>query len=219
MKIIDDILQGSPEWHAARCGRATASCFADVLAKGQGKTRASYLRKVLAERLTGKVSESYSNKHMERGQEQEPMARMAYEALRDVQVRQVGFIQHDELMLGCSPDGLIGKDGGAEIKSALPHIHVETLLCGSYPAEHKAQVQGNIWLAERDWWDFCSYCPDMPRPRRLYIFRVQRDEAYIKALEVETLTFLNEVEEKLKRINAGQQDIGSLLQQSLKEAA
>lgn len=218
MKIIADVLQGSKEWHDARCGRATASCFGEVLAKGQGKTRASYLRKIVGERLTGKVSESYSNKHMERGQEQEPLARLAYEAANDCFVQQVGFIQHDEIMAGCSPDGLIGKDGGAEIKSAMPHIHVETILSGSYPSEHKAQVQGNLWLSEREWWDFCSYCPDMrDRTRRLYVYRVYRDEPYIKTLETEVRVFLADVERALVQICG--QDIEGLLRQSLKEAA
>lgn len=217
MKILSDLVQGTTEWHAARCGRATASEFSSVLAKGQGKTRASYLRRIVAERLTGKVAESYTNKHMERGQEQEPMARMAYEAAFDVQVRQVGFIQHAELMLGCSPDGLIGEDGGAEIKSALPHVHVETMLSGSYPSEHRAQVQGNLWLSERRWWDFISYCPDMPRPLRLYRFRVDRDEAYIKVLENECVSFLADVDRALVQLNG--QDIEGLLKKSLKEAA
>lgn len=218
MKILDDIEQGTPEWHAARCGRATASEFAAVLAKGQGKTRATYLRKVISERLTGKVAEGYTNKHMERGTEQEPMARFAYEATFGVTVKRIGFIQHADLMAGCSPDGLVGEDGGAEIKCVLPHVQVDTMLSGSYPSEHRAQVQGSLWLSGRRWWDFVSYCPDMLDARyRLYRFRVERDEAYIKIIENEVRIFLADVDRALVQING--QDIEGLLRKSLEKAA
>jgi hypothetical protein len=196
------MIQGSEEWLLARCGMATASEFSSVLAKGQGKTRATYMRRVIAERLTGKPHDGYRNGHMDRGVEQEPMARMAYEAASDCFVEQIGFIKHATLMAGCSPDGLIGTKGGAEIKCVLPHIHVETMLSGSYPSEHRAQIQGSLWLTEREWWDFCSYCPDMPPHLRLYVYRVQRDEAYIKTIEEEVRRFLAEVDEVIARLSA-----------------
>jgi hypothetical protein len=192
--------QGSPEWLAARCGKATASEFAAILAKGEGKTRASYLRRVLAERLTGKPTDTYRNGHMDRGQEQEPFARMAYEERTGVMVEEVGFIQHPTLQAGCSPDALVGLDGGAEIKSVIPTVQLETVMRGKYPTEHRAQIQGNIWLSCRKWWDFNSYCPDMPEKLRLYTFRVERDESYIAMLEEEVTKFLNEVDEAYKRL-------------------
>jgi hypothetical protein len=55
-------------------------------------------------------------------------------------------------------------------------------------------VQGNLWVTGRDWWDFVSFCPDMPAHLRLYVYRVQRDEAYIKTLESEVRGFLLEVQ-------------------------
>lgn len=187
-------LQGTPEWLLARCGKATASEFSAVLAKGQGKTRAAYMRRVLAERLTGKPMETYHNAHMDRGQEQEPYARLAYEAITGNLVEEVGFIKHQSLEAGCSPDGLVDKDGGAEIKSVIPTVQVDTILSGGYPSEHRPQVQGNLWVTGRDWWDFCSFSPDMPPHLRTYIFRVARDEAYIKTLEAEVRRFLGEVQ-------------------------
>lgn len=190
------MIQGSEEWLQARCGHVTASEFAAVLAKGQGKTRAAYMRRVVAEMLTGKPSETYKNAHMDRGQEQEPYARMAYEAQTGNMVEEVGFIKHPTLPVGCSPDGLVEKAGGTEIKSVIPTVQLETILTGSYPTEHRAQVQGSIWLAERDWWDFASFCPDMPTAKlRLYIFRVQRDGDYIAKLEAEVTQFVREAEQ------------------------
>lgn len=192
---LSDIKQGSPEWLQLRCGHATASNFADVLAKGQGKTRAKYLRQVVAERLTGKPVETYRNGHMDRGNEQEPLARMAYEARTGEPVEEVAFIKHRDLMAGCSPDGLIGTDGGGEFKCVIPTVQLETILTGGYPSEHKAQIQGSLWLSGRKWWDFCSYSPDFTDAHlRTYVFRVERDEPYILNLQAEVTVFLKEVD-------------------------
>lgn len=193
-------MQGSPEWFLERCGCATASNFSDVLAKGQGKTRAAYLRRVVTERLTGKPVDTYRNGHMDRGQEQEPYGRLAYEHLTGEPVVQVGFLKHPTMMTGCSPDGLIGSDGGAEIKSVIPTVQLETVLGGEFPTEHRAQIQGNLWITGRQWWDFVSFSPDMPEHLRLYVFRVQRDDSYISNLELEVRRFLAEVDEMYARL-------------------
>lgn len=177
---IIDCEQGSEDWFKARLGLPTASEFSTVLAKGKdgGKsiTRKTYMLKLAGEILTGEPMESYSNAHMERGKEQEAEAREAYELMRDVDTEQVGFIVNGDK--GCSPDSLIGDDGALEIKTALPHIQVERLLKGELPPEHRAQVQGVMWVAERQWLDFVSYCPHLP----LLIVRVPRDDGYIATL-------------------------------------
>ncbi len=162
--------------------------------------RSAYLRRIVAERLTGKPIETYRNAHMDRGAAEEPYARMAYEERTGHIVREVGFIPHAVLMAGCSPDGLIGDDGGAEIKSVIPTVQLETILAGKYPSEHKPQVQGSLWITGRQFWDFCSYSPDMPEHLRLYVFRVEPDKEYITALETEVIAFLAEVDALLARL-------------------
>lgn len=220
MRIHDTFPQGSPEWFQIRCGKATASEFAAILAKGEGKMRAKALRRIVAERLTGKPTESYSNGHMERGQEQEPCARMAYQLVTDKIVQQVSFIDHDKLLAGCSPDGLIvGERRGAEIKCVIPTVQVETILRGGYPPEHRAQIQGSMWITGYVAWDFCSYSPDMPERHRIYICPVERDEAYIKNLEAEVLRFLKDVDFALAEFGVGGQDLEDQLRNSLKVAA
>lgn len=219
MRIHEHIEQGTPEWFAIRAGKATASEFGAVLAKGEGKTRAKYLRQVVAERLTGLPTETYRNAHMDRGTEQEPMARLAYEAATDNFLRRVAFIEHDSLAVGCSPDSLlIGKRRGVEVKCVIPTVQVETIMRGAYPPEHKPQVQGSMWIAEFDEWDFVSYSPTMPPHLRIYIHTVKRDEAYIKTLEAEVLSFLTDVEAAIRRLNAGQQNVEAMLHQSLRAA-
>lgn len=196
-------LQGE-QWLLDKYGYAGASMFHAILAKGQGKTRASYLRRILAERLTGKPTETYQSDDMARGIAQEPLARLAYEARSDNLVEFSGFIKHATLRCGCSPDGLVEQDGGTEFKCVIPTVQVETILRGGYPPEHKPQVQGSLWITGRKWWDFCSYSQDMPAHLRVYIFRVERDEDYIANLEKEVRAFLSEVDELLGRLSAFQ---------------
>ncbi len=198
-------IQGSPEWFAERVGHATASEFSSILAKGQGITRTKYLRRIVCERLTGKPSENSSyggwQKNLERGIEQEPFARSAYEAQTGNLVEEVGFIKHATLMAGASPDGLIGTDGGCEIKSVIPTVQLDTILAGGYPIEHRAQIMGNLWITGRAWWDFCSFSPDMPTHLQTYIFRVARDDDYIRTLEAEVRVFLQSVDELVTKLN------------------
>lgn len=205
--IILNLQQGTPEWLQARAGRATASKFKDILAKGQGKSRASYLRQIVAERLTGQVAESYKNANMERGHEHEPDARALYEIREGVLVDQVGLILHDDLMVATSPDHLVGSDGGGEIKSVLAATQIDTILGGEIPSEHKAQIQGNLWNAEREWWDFISYCPEMPENTRLFVLRCYRDEPYIKTLEAEIRRFLDDVDETVEKLRKFKQEV------------
>lgn len=179
--------QGSPEWFDARLGIPTASQFATVLAKGKGdaesKTRRTYMLKLAGERLTGEPAESYTNQHMERGKEMEGEALAFYAFTNDVELTPVGFIRNGDA--GCSPDRLIGSDGLLEIKTALPHILLDRILRGDPPPEHKAQVQGQLWISEREWCDLMIYWPKLPA----YIVRVVRDEPYIKALAEEVDRF------------------------------
>lgn len=192
------LVQGSPEWEAAKVGYAGASEFALILAKGQGKPRAAVLRKMVAERLTrmpqgGNRKGAYLE-DLARGKEQEQWARMSYAAITGFDVEEVGIIRHAKLACSCSPDGLVGVDRGVEIKSVIPTVQIETILAGGYPSEHRAQIQGSLWITGRSVWDFCSYSETMPENLRTYIFPVVRDEAYIAGLAAEVQVFLDEVD-------------------------
>jgi putative phage-type endonuclease len=188
--------QRTDEWYAARLGLATASNFGKVLAKiktGEAADRRNYRAQLVIERLTGNRQEGYSNAAMQWGTEQEPFARIAYMADRGVDVQEVGFIQHETLMAGCSPDGLIGADGLIEIKCPVSATHIETLKTQHMPLEHMPQVQGQMWIAGREWCDFVSYDPRMQEKLQMFVQRIPRDEQYIKALSFEIERFLEEV--------------------------
>lgn len=201
------IKQGTPEWHAARCGNATASCFVDILAKiksGEAASRRNYRAQLVCERMTGVQADTYQSAEMRFGTEQEPYARIAYEAVSGNIVREVGFILHPTLAAGASPDGLVAEEGGLEIKVPNTATHIETLLKGM-SSDHIPQVQGGMWITDRKWWDFVSYDPRMPERHQLYVERVKRDDEYIARLETEVSAFLGEVEAlilKLQRMAA-----------------
>ena len=177
---VFDCEQCSPEWYMARLGLPTASEFKTVLAQGKGggpsKTRLTYMRKLAGEIQTGVPMESYSNPYMERGKAMEDEARTAYAFWADVETVAVGFIKSGAK--GCSPDGLIDDAGMVEIKTAAPHILIEKIELDGFPPEHKAQCQGALWVAEREWIDLVIYWPGMP----MFTKRAYRDTEYITAL-------------------------------------
>lgn len=198
--------QGSPEWLLARLGRATASSFQSILAKvqygGESATRRNYRATLVLERLTEEPKEHIKNEFTDWGHDTEELARTMYMARTGNIVEQVGFAQHDELMAGASPDGLISTDGGIEIKCKTSANHLEGLKLGRMPNIHRAQVQGNLWIFEREWWDYVSFDPRFPDNAQLLIDRIYRDEKYISQLISEVTMFLDEVADDVEFVKA-----------------
>jgi putative phage-type endonuclease len=202
---MSDIIQGSPEWKALRCGKVTASRVADVVAKtktGFSASRANYLAQLIAERLTGTPAETYTNAAMQHGTETEPEARDAYCFYQGVTVEQIAFVPHPKInQAGASPDGLVGADGLVEIKCPNTATHLETLLGQAVPAKYIDQMQFQMACTGRKWCDFVSYDPRMPEHMRLFVRRVERDDKRIDLLENEIAGFLLEMAVKLAELN------------------
>lgn len=215
--IIDDVLerkpvfgagkeegaQGSIEWLMSRVGHCTGSRFADVIAKTQkGKPSASrntYKLELVTERLLNKPGDYYFSNAMQWGIDNEASARQAYEAKTGSFVIVPEFHKHKSIeWCGVSADGLVDDDGTIEIKCcANPRNTVETWLEGM-PSEHMAQVQGGLWVLEREWSDFITYDPRMPNA--CYVQRIERDEKFIDNLQLEVVAFLDEVAETLAKL-------------------
>lgn len=194
-----EIEQGTPEWHAARLGRVTASKVADVMAKtktGYSASRTNYMMELLCQRLTGNREEGYINAAMQRGTELEPIARIAYEAAEGVLVDQVGFVIHPLMdYFGASPDGLVGADGLIEIKCPNTAQHVEFLRTGKPEGKYIIQMQAQMACTGRGWCDFVSYDDRMPEPLQYRKVRVWRDSEFIKVMENEIAHFAAELYE------------------------
>lgn len=173
-----DLIQGSPEWFAARLGIPTASMFRILItSKGKianNKTVRNYALQLAAERETGIIEESYQGYDMLRGHFQEVIARNIYSENLDP-VAECGFIVRDfgSFKVGGSPDGLVNlpndDDGGIEIKSRLSKFQLETIINNKTPEEYIDQIQGSMFVSGRNWWDFVQYSNGMP----LYIERFE----------------------------------------------
>lgn len=177
MKLFD-FAQYSPEWWAVRRGVPTASEFSNILTPATGKLSKSadgYVYKLIGEKLSTEYPLTTMNPAtaaMERGTSLEANARSWYSLVHSVEVNEVGFALSDCERFGCSPDGIVGEDGGIEIKCPLPHTQVEWLLSGTLPDTYKPQVHGSLIITGRQWWDFVSYCPGLPE----LVVRVEPDE-------------------------------------------
>lgn len=196
--------QLSEEWQTHRLGRVTASRVSDVLATiktGESASRKNYRMELVCQRLTGQREEGFTNSHMERGIELEPLARAAYEFKTGVTVTEIGFVDHPSIeMSGASPDGLVGLYGLVEIKCPTAGNHVETLLSGKAPTKYIAQMQWQMACTGARWCDFVSYCPLVGDNLALFIVRVDRDDEYIAETEKAVQLFLTEVSDLTKQL-------------------
>lgn len=191
--------QRTDEWHSKRCGKITGSRFADVLAKSKRdgkplKARKDLIWALAAERIQGYQPDSATSYAMKWGVDNEPLAQEAYEIKTGEFVESIDFLQHkDHEFIGVSPDGLIGDNGGIEIKCPKsPEIHLQRFIDG-VPPEYMPQIQGCLWVTGRDYWDFVSYDPDTKEQFKLLIIRVEPNKAFIEKLESECLKVNEEV--------------------------
>lgn len=206
--ICVDVEQGSEEWLKIRLGLVSASRFKDLMTDPKSKadkesgalsqTARSYMMELIAEIVTGKQNE-ISGKALEWGSNNEKGALIEYSFESGFNVDDLGICLDDSLEFGASPDGLVGSDGGLEIKCPYNSAnHIATVISGQMPKEHIAQVQGNMLVNDRLWWDFVSYDPRIEGKGRLFITRIQRDEEYIEKLQVKLDAFVLEMKRILK---------------------
>lgn len=199
--------QGSDEWYKERVGVVTASRFSDVLMaikSGEAAGRYNYKAEIVAERLTGLPANSYTTPAMQWGIDHEAEARQIYAVIIDpsINVTESGLVMHETLKAGASPDGLVGDEGLIEIKCPNTATHIATLLAGSAPRKHYAQMQGQMWITGRKWCDFISYDPRLNDKLAFFKVRVERDEEYIENMAEEVEKFIGEVDELVKQLEA-----------------
>jgi len=198
--------QRTDEWFATRAGKVTASSLYKVVAKtktGWGADRANYHAQLVAERLTGKPSDSFSNAAMQWGIDQEAAAREAYANLIGDAVAEIGFVDHPRLeWSGASPDGLVGFDGLVEIKCPNTATHIATLTGAEIDKKYRLQMQWQMICTGRDWCDFVSFDPRMPPEMQLHVRRVDRDDHLLAELEQDVSAFLAEVAATVEQLTA-----------------
>jgi YqaJ-like viral recombinase domain len=180
----------SAAWFALRIGKPTASEFHRIVTPG-GKLSSQapgYMCSLLAEMMLGHQVESLSTAYMDRGVELEDRAIAAYEMVQNIETQLGGFVTTDDGLVGCSPDRLVGADGILEMKIPAPHTHVGYLLdSGDLEKDKTPQVQGQLWVCEREWDDLVSWHPELPPVGR----RVYRDDKYIGLLKTALDAFVD----------------------------
>lgn len=197
-----DLIQGSVSWLAMRAPLVTASNFAKAIGSGAGRKTLVY--QTAASIITGEVPESYSNATMERGIEIEPEARSMYSMITGADVIESGIVTNSDIPgVGASVDGLVGDDALVEIKCPHTSTHLQYIIAGKLPAIYRAQVQGQMWIAEREFNDFVSYDPRIPSEKSIFIYRAKRDDEYIATtLEPGITKFVDEVNTIVDRMSA-----------------
>ena len=202
--MTQELVQGSPEWLAARVGSVGASRISDIIAKtksGYSTSRANYAAELVCERLTGNPTETFKSAAMIWGTEKEPDARAAYEFIHDVTVELVGLVKHPKIPgAHASPDGYVGTDGLIEIKAPITATHIETLLTQKVPDKYVVQMLWQMSVTGRAWCDYVSFDPRCPPRLQLFVKRIPRDDVRIAELEREVRSFLAEVDETLAKL-------------------
>ena len=204
------INQGTEEWFQQRLGKVTASRISDVIAKtktGVSTSRQNYLIQLVSERLTGKKTDSFTNKAMEDGVEREPIARKLYESKTNSIVTEVGFFDHPVIKSsGASPDGAVNSEEEGkyavliEIKCPIETTHTNTLMSKSVPSKYIPQMQWQMACTNARWVDFISFNPNFPEELQVFVKRLDRDDAYIAELEAEVIKFLEEIEQTIIKL-------------------
>ena len=190
--------QNSTEWFDLRAGKLTSTKPPTIMAnlgKAFGEPAKKYAVNVAIEQITGKpIPSDYSNAHMERGHEQEPIARALYEDMMFCQVSNGGFF--DLGNIGCSPDGLVDDDGVIEIKSVIAHVHFASLKRNKVDPAYYWQCVGNLKFTGRKWLDFISYSAEFPESKQLFVHRIYASdlENEFKSIDERVSQFMELVE-------------------------
>lgn len=199
-----DLIQGSDEWLAARCGVLTASTIGKLITPSTLKvasndTSRALTETLVAERISGHVEYVHPTWDMQRGTFDEPAARDLY-AQHYAPVEEVGFATRDigGYTLGASPDGLVGDDGGIEIKSRRGNSQLRTILSDTVPSSNMAQIQCLLLVLDREWWDYISYAEGWP----LYVKRVHPDPRWQNALRDALASFEKRAAEMMTAFTA-----------------
>jgi exodeoxyribonuclease (lambda-induced) len=206
MKFIE-CPQGTPEWLAARCGKITASCFADAISRCQKKsgTRSvgdptavaeRYAADLAIERISGQPhGEPPKAWVLERGHEMEAAARRIYEGRTGSFVTEAGICLTDDGIFGYSSDGLCDDDGLIEIKSPIDSSKILAMWQSGDTSEYDHQMQGGMWITGRKYCDFIMYVPDLAAVGKdLFVKRIFRDDAFIDAMVEQLVVFDNMVQ-------------------------
>lgn len=202
---VVDVAQRSPEWFAARVGRLTGSCADKMLATiktGEAAARRDLRVRLVLERVTGRSHESgYVNDDMQWGIDHEAEALEVYEALTGDFVTRTGFLQHTDLLVGCSLDGHLGDfETLVSIKCPKSATHLKNLRANGMPPDYVPQMLHELWITGASGYHFLSFDPRFPDSLRTCLVRVARDERAVQDYADKAKAFLQEIDRECEAL-------------------
>lgn len=204
MKIYgpQEVVQGSDEWLRLRFGKVTASELGNLLTPEfkarTGETPKTYLYTKIAEQWGGALLPGFSAFSTDQGAELEMEARARFEFDHSCDISRVGFVETDDQLCGCSPDGLIGEDGGIEIKCPQKVNHVRYLIEQTLPKDYACQVHCSLYVTQRPWWVFLSYHRGFP----LFAVKVMRDDSICAKIDSAVKQFAQDFQSGMLKLQA-----------------
>lgn len=199
---FDELIQGSPEWLAVRCGLITASetklIITPTLKIAANDKTKMHLYELCAQRISKYVEPAYVSDDMQRGNFDEIEARIIYHE-KVSPVKEVGFITNDKwgFTIGYSPDSVVGDDGQIEIKSRKQKFQMQTIATETIDSDFIIQLQTGLLVSERKWCDFVQYSNGMP----LYIKRCYPDDVIQSAIVEAAKDFEGKMKETIEAYN------------------
>ena len=139
---------------------------------------------------------------MQWGKDQEAAAREVYQFATGATLVQVGFVDHEQPWMGCSPDALVDDDGLIEIKCPNTATHIASLLGAPIDPDYVKQMQWQMACTGRQWCDWISFDPRMPAEMQFHCVRVDRDPVLIAEMEAEARKLLAEIDETIGELRA-----------------
>lgn len=199
--------QGSYEWLKERIPYVTASSVSDVMAKGQGKMRETYMVKKICELLSGEPTKGYKSKYMQDGNDNEETGRELYTAITGNEIEKMPFHFIEKEKIGASSDGkVVGQNGGLEIKNVVASEQISFITTGKIKDKYVKQMQTNMYVHEWDWIDFESVSlgdeehGELPDEYKVKIKRVYRDEEMILSIRKEVAFFWNDLKTLMTKL-------------------
>lgn len=200
---------GDYEWAKLHIGLVSAgeagSLLTPKLKEKEGKAVHTYLCEKTAEVFRGKplcdLSPAAAGSwQMNQGVllEDEAIPRLEFEY--GWEITRGLFCTTDDGLAGCTPDGMVGREFGVEIKCPEPHTHVAYLLSGELPDQYAPQVAFSLYVTGLPSWNFVSFRKGFPT----LMVTVERDEEIMARIDTIVKRFHGELKaavEQLKNLS------------------
>ncbi|EMY3482139.1 YqaJ viral recombinase family protein [Flavobacterium psychrophilum] len=210
--VLEKEFDKNESWLNQRKGNFTASEFVRLMGYEDKEVFPSgaitYVTEKVLEIVTTGEKKQLTTASVEWGSDTEIEAVEKFMITHDVVVYDFGdnqkFIKLGE-HIGCTPDGLIGNDQGIETKCPDSKTHLgylETLTVESFKKDctkYYWQIQGSMYVTGRKGWFFVSYDPRFKNEdKRLFVLKIERNEADIAKLEKRLTEAIKLKKERLK---------------------